>query len=606
MACGFIGHSALAQEGTGTGATSPSGTSPSGASSSFGSPSTPNPASPFGSPSAPTPATPTAPSFRTGEAPATPGGPNDRTGAAPGAASAFGTEQPGAGLNRTPPASFTVPGFYGRGSQQFVVGEGRLARPRFRYHGSLSTGYDDNVFQTPTHGPSAPEQKVQILVAPAVPTTNAFVTVPSGDPLVPDSDVLTEIPGSKAKFRTQTIPAVPAAERKSSWVTRASAGFDVQMANRRNLFTFDLDAGDNYYWDRPGKKSDYNGSVSLVYLRKLTGRAQFTMTLGANYQTEPDFSQPNQPTSNQGGSHLSVNAKADLSYRLTPRFSSVTSVSYTSLHAAEKTQRSGDYGETTFGTELRYLFSPRLTLLGELRYSSSMHQDDIAQDTTSYFLLVGGELTLTRRFSASVRLGETMQTYTEGGSKSSSPYLEATLDYRLARATTVQWNARYGFENSGNSHSQSTVARSGLVLTQIFSPRLQGSLSLNLIHNSISTTSEVAVTPVVAPTAAVAPTPAPTTPVDPNAPVDPAATPTATPAPSPTPAPKAAKPVVPRTKTIVTATTQDTIDATAGLHYTFDRHWSFNLNYTYTMSIGPQVTADYYRQQIFLGAEFQF
>ena len=81
---------------------------------------------------------------------------------------------------------------------------------------------------------------------------------------------------------------------------------------------------------------------------------------------------------------------------------------------------------------------------------------------------------------------------------------------------------------------------------------------------------------------------------------------TPAPAPTPTPTPKPAKPVVPKTKTVVLETVQDTVDATIGLHYTASRRWGFNLSYTYTMVIGPEDFNDYYRQQLFLGAEFQF
>ncbi len=526
----------------------------------------------------------------------------EQPGAAPGASSSFGNEQPGTGTNRPPPATFTVPGFYGRGSQQYVVGEGRLARPHFRFHTNVSTGYDDNVFQTPTHGPSQPEQKVQVLVTPEVPAHQELVTVPSGDALVPDEQVLTEVPGQKAKFRTQTIPGVPAAQRIASWVTRASGGWDMQFANRRNLFTWDLDVGDSYYWDRPGTKNDYNGTTSLVYLRKLSGRAQFTFSFNAAYQSQPDFSQPNQPTSNNVGSYLTYNSKADLSYRLTPRFSSVTSISYNGLGYQESTQQINDYRETTFGTELRYLWSPRFTLLGELRYTDSKHPQDSTQDTTTAFALIGGEWTLSRRFTAALRVGNSYETYTDTSSKASSPYLEGNLDYRLAKGTTVSWNARYGFENSGSANARTKVARTGLVLTQIFSPRLQGSLSVNLVHNETSTTSEVAETTTTDTTATaattVAPTPVPATTTD--------TTGTATPTPAPTPTPKPKATPVPKTRTVVLDTTIDTIDATLGFHYTMSRHWAFNLNYTYTMSLGPESTADYYRQQVFLGAEFQF
>jgi len=587
------GQMGVAQESTGgAGASSPGSTAPGGgASSSFGAPSTgsstnPSPgnlANPFAPESQPGTTSPV-PSFRTG------GGATQTTDpASAGATSNFGTEQSGA-TTRAAPASFSVPGFYGRGAQQYTVGEGRLARPRFRFTGSLSQGYDDNVLQTPTHPQFIPDQKVQVLVSPGSPATTMTVTVPSGDPAVPDSEQTVEVPAQPAKFRYERLPGTPAPERVGSFVTRSSVGWDVQLASRRNLFTFDLNVGNSYYWDRPGKKSDYNGSLSLIYLRKLTGRAQFTAAINVSYQSQPNFSQINAPTTNNRGNYLTANLKGDLSYRLTPRFSSVTSVAYSGLTFGEKSESSGNYGETTFGTELRYLFSPRLTMLGELRYSSTTYKENSELDKNTYFLLIGGELRLTRRFAASLRIGEALQTYTESGGKSSAPYLEGTLDYRLARGTTIQWNARYGYENASTADSEVIVARTGLSLTHIFSPRLQASLALNLVRSQNTTTTEVAV-----PTTETAtPTPTPST-TDPAAPTDPTAT-AATPE----------EVAPPETRSVTTETVQETIDATLGLNYTLSRRWSFNLSYTYTMAIGPVDTADYYRQQIFFGAEFQF
>lgn len=471
------------------------------------------------------------------------------------------------------PTSFTVPGFYGRGTQNFTVGEGRLARPRFRFSGNISVGYDDNVFQTPTHGVSTPTQKVQVQETAGSAAGSVQVLVPSGDPNVPDSVQTVQIPAVAPKFRTVTIPGVPEAPRTASWITRTDAKWDVQFASRRTLFTFDLGSGVDYYWNRPGKKQDYTGSLSMVYLRKLTGRAQFTAAVDASYQSEPDFSQPNQPTSNKVGSHLSANAKADFSYRLTPRFSTVTSVSYNTILYQEKAQTADNYGTTTFGTELRYLFSPRLTLLGELRYSSDSHDNSAALDTTSYYALIGGELSLSRRFTASLRLGEVVEEFSGSGDKESAPYLEATVNYRIAQQTILSWNGRYGFEEAGAPNTRTLVGRSGLQLTQIFTPRFQGVLSVNLLHSTATATSEI-----------------PNTVTTTNADGTTTTTPTGS----------------TRTHSVTTESVQDTVDASLGFYYTLDRHWSLNLTYSYTMVMGPESTFDYYRQRIFLGAAYQF
>jgi len=608
-------QTAPAQESTSTGSGTGSGSSSTGggASSSFGSPAPSTGGTPSTGTGSTLPGTTTgtrdpssmlsdspftgrsAPSFRTG-------GQTPANGT--GAASSFGEGQTDAPTQlRQAPTSFSVPGFYGRGPQQYTVGEGRLARPRFRTTLTVSQGYDDNVFQTPTNAKGTPDQEVKVLVRPATRSSIQYVTVPSGDPLVPDETTAVEVSGQKAKFQTTRIPGIPAPEREGSWVTRTELGFDVQFASRRSLFTFDLTAGNSYYWNRTGTKADNTASLAMVYLNKLSGRTQFTMALNTSYQSQPDFSVPNQPTSNNVGSYIPLNAKADLSHRLTPRFSGVASVSYNGIYYMEKSEQTGNYTETTFGTELRYLFSPRLTLLGEMRYSSQTHKNDSALDTNTTYLLAGGELTLTRRFTATLRLGEALQIFTEDGQSQSAPYGEATLSYRLTRGTTISWNGRYGYEVAGTADSRLLVGRTGLQLSHIFSPRLQGTLSLNLSHSVTETTSDVVVgatepTPTTTPEPAPAPAPAATA-------TDPTAAATGTQTASTTPA-EPAKPKKPKTERVTTESVQDTLDASLSFQYILSRRWTLSLNYSYTMVVGPEDTSDYYRQRVFLGAEYQF
>jgi len=585
------------------GTSSPAPGTPGGASSSFAQPSSPAvPATPAtgatGSGLGPAPATPGGAASTLPAGTTTEQGTNaaQATGAGSSASSFGSPDSSGGSQLREAPTTFNVPGFYGRGSQQFTVGEGRLARPKFRFTGNLSVGYDDNVFTTPTHPFSSPEQTVEVLVAPAQPASSRLVVVPSGDPNVPDSVQAEIIPATKPKFKAEHIPAVPAAQRIGTFVTRTDAKWDIQMASRRQLFTFDLGAGVDYYWDRPGKKEDYTGNLSMVYLRKLTGRAQFTFAVDMSYQSQPDFSQPNLPSSNRVGSYLNTNFKADLAYRLTPRFSTTTSLAYNTLTYVDGT--GSDYATTTFGTELRYLFSPRLTLLGELRYASDAHANEPAADTKTAYGLFGGELTLSRRFMASLRVGEAVQKFKQGGSSQSAPHVEATVNYKLGQTTTVSWNGRYGFEEAGAPNSTNLVARSGLQLTQIFSPRLQATLAVNLVHTDVkSTTTVSSSTPATSSSSNSSTTGTNST----------TGTTTSTGTASSTSGTRSSSNSTSiSTSSLTVEDIQDTIDATLGLYYTLDRHWSFNLSYTYTTVMGPVSTADYYHQRLFLGASYQF
>ena len=49
-----------------------------------------------------------------------------------------------------------------------------------------------------------------------------------------------------------------------------------QWANARELFTMDLRAGAEYYWNRETDPLEFNGSLAATYLRRITPRMQFT------------------------------------------------------------------------------------------------------------------------------------------------------------------------------------------------------------------------------------------------------------------------------------------------------------------------------------------
>ena len=483
---------------------------------------------------------------------ATGGGTNTGTGdngnAATGAASTFGDGPAGTKKPADAEASFSIPGGYGKPAQQFTAGEGRLARPKFRYTGSVSFGYDDNVFQAPTDS-GTPDRVVTVLASPG---TAARTEVGIG----PNGEVQTvTIPGTGPTMRKIVIPGGVGQPRIGSFLTRANVGFDVQFASRKTLFTFDIRTGADLYWDRPGKDVDYTGSVALMYLRRLTPRLQFTANVGASYQTQPDLTQVNTST-RQAGSYLSANSKTDLTYRLSPRVSVVASASYNALRYQEPAQQFGDYGETVFGTELRYLFSPRLTLLGEVRYSLISYDTNSARDARTVFLLVGGEVTLSRRFTSTVRLGANRRTFDESGGSATSPYGELTLNYQLAKATLVSFNGRYGFEAPPDAQSKLVSLRSGLNLVQSFSPRLRGTLGVNYVRQT-TTTMPVAVPPA-----------------------------TSTP------------PEV--------SSTTNTLDSTIGFEYNLTRNWTLNANYSYSREFGTNSFQDYYRNRVFVGAAYDF
>ena len=197
----------------------------------------------------------------------------------------------------------------------------------------------------------------------------------------------------------------------------------MQLFTRRSLFTADLNARLDHYWNRPSPadKDDYSGNLALAYLYRFTPRLQFTATGNVAYITQPDLTRINTPVRLGQGDLVNALARLNVSYRLTPRVSATVSAAENAILFTETTFGGTDSYETTFGTELQYLWRPRYTLLAEVRHTFIQFPDFQTRDARTETLLLGGELTLTSRLSASIRLGGSLRTFDNGGNTTASP-----------------------------------------------------------------------------------------------------------------------------------------------------------------------------------------
>ena len=303
----------------------------------------------------------------------------------------------------------------------------------------------------------------------------------------------------------------------------------------------------DYFWNRPKDKAEYNGSLAVRYLRRLTPRLQVSASVDASYLSQPDLTQINTPTTVGNGNYLTINSKLDLSYRWTPRFSTVSSLSYNQLSYEEATRQLGDYRILTFGTELRYLWSPRLTAVVEGRYSQTSYPNTAPLDSSSYYALVGFDFSLSRRAAGSLRVGESVRSFdhSEEGS-SAAPYLEATLNYQLGRASALSWGNRFGFEEPSSPTSEVLGLRSNLSVTHFFGPRVRGSLGINAIYRR--TTDDTA----------------------------------------------------------NFEANETTLDSNLSLLYTLTRFWTFNFTYSYTTVFTDPDDSNYFRNRVFAGFDYSF
>ena len=527
---------------------------------------------PAGGSSAGSGATESAPSGTTGSA-AAPAAETPPASSSAGAASSFGS--PGATPATTPtpasgadtgtgtgggggatkpsePVNFTVPGIAGKPSETLTVGTGRLAKPKFRFFGSIGIGFDDNIFGAPTHGFSSPERRMEVVVSPAVPAHfEQQVTFVAGG--IGPGDVLffqprfrnVFVPFRPAVTQEVVIPAVVPQTRDSSFVERANVGTQVQFASRRTLLTLDLRLGAENTDAKPRDQPEITGSMGLSFVHKFSGRLQWNAGVDGVYGSQPDLSRINAPGNVTGGSYLDLIARTGLQYRWTPRITTSASVTYHQLSYSQATEQSGDFTDLVFSADARYLFTPRFTMIGEVRYGTVSYTNSMARDSSSTYFLLGGDWIFNRRTTASVHAGAVLR-QSQSGQTSASPYLESNVGYRLGRASVLQWNSRYGFEEPGNASSKVLTLRTGLNYIYYFTPRLRATASGTLLY---STTSDLTTGDSVA---------------------------------------------------------QTTFDSALGFEYNIDRRWTLTGSYNFTTLFSDNSFADYYRNRLFLGLQYQF
>jgi hypothetical protein len=487
-------------------------------------------------------------------------------GEAPGPSSAFGSEGGGAPKEAAP--SYTIPGFYGLPGTTLTGGEGRLARPRFRFGVTVAQGYDDNIFQSPSDPQEIPD--LVVVVDPGTPDTVEFVQetkiigyrtrffggILKVVPITETKLVPKVIPGREPVTQTIKFPGYP--DRKGSLVSRAGLDADVQFFTRRSLFTADFQGQVDHYWDRPGPSGpdDFSGSLALAYLYSLTPRMQVSAAANIAYISQPDFTRINTPERLGASDIINALGRLNLAYRATPRLTVTASASQNAVIFTKKSSDpldvvgtaavNGDNFETTFGVEGRYLWNPRYTLLAEYRRSFIAYPDSPFLDATTDYALIGGEFRFTSRLTVTLRLGQTFRTFDESGSGSSSFYGESSVFYRLGPTSALQWNSRYGFEPPPNAESEQLTYRSALSYLRSFTPRLSLNASVAGFYSTV-------------------------------------------------------------TNDLLDIEQRDTnLSLSLSLDYRMSRHLTLNANFTYYKTFSQNSNLEYDRSRLFIGGEYAF
>ena len=377
----------------------------------------------------------------------------------------------------------------------FTPGQGRFDRKPLSFSTSVQQGYDDNIYSS------------------------------SGSPL------------------QQPI--------KGSMLTVLSQGMDLLLSQSRLGLSLGANVGGQYYWDRSGDQLTPNGGLNLLFGYKITPRAQFSAVVNAIYTNQPTNSFQNGLTQSNGKGYLAVNSKFDLLYQWAPRFSTDTFYSANGTAYQSSSDKANNCLNQTVGQSLRYSLSKLVTGVLEGRYESLTFDttlNSISRDSNTFYLLTGADVTLSRRFSGSFRVGDSIRNYSGGDQgSSSSPYGEASMSYALSKVSTMTLNGRYGFDDGSSSSTQkSKSTRVGLTYSQILSAKLRGTLGMNYSHIDDSQTNSA------------------------------------------------------------TSAHQDSIDGTAGLQYALSDKFTLFGNYTHTRRTSADPLQEYTKNLYFLGASYQY
>jgi hypothetical protein len=466
------------------------------------------------------------------------------------------TPAPESSAAKLPPSeapAVTAPSFYGAPRQILTPGQGRFARPRYRYSVSMGIGFDDNTQQTPDREDIADQVVRQVI--PAEPEVAVFQEVrePTGKQIFLGGAFRPEFrtvqkkvvlrPAQPEQVIETPIPGFEFAERNASIVSKLDGHVDVQWANARELFTMDLRAGAEYYWNRDKDPLEFTGSLGATYVRKLGPRMSFSGNASLSYQSQPDYSQVNVVDTPGSTSYFVGNVKLDLTYRWASHFSTVTSVTGSSI-MYQGAQTGGSYYEVGLGNEFRFVQSPHTTWVIETRYSQLKYLESVDGAISTLFLLLGSDWTMSRRLRMTVRLGEALRSF-EAGGKASSPYGELGVIYQPSRRDQFSLTGRYGFEQTRTASEESIVSRISAAYTRTFNPRFSGSLSANYVRSAI-------------------------------------------------------------TNALNVENTNTVYDASLVLQYMFTRRFSMNARYSYTLSKTTQGFSDYDRSRFFLTGEYEF
>jgi hypothetical protein len=276
--------------------------------------------------------------------------------------------------------------------------------------------------------------------------------------------------------------------KEGSWFTNSGLSASYDFGDSRTRLNLQAGVGFTYFFDDihvqgvTSHQYDIDTSLKLVVSHKASPRLTLSLDAFIAYESEPDFAVA-QGVNTRAGNYFITQDKFTANYLWSPRFATATSYTLGAIHYDDDTVGLfQNRWENTFGNEFRFLVAPTTTLVAEYRFELITYQTgDLSSQT--HFALAGFDHTFDPRLNVSVRGGAEFRDYESDGSKI-GPYFESTLNYTVAKQTTVSWTNRYAIEEPDALVSQgSNTFRTGLSAKHDFTPKISATLGVYYEHD---------------------------------------------------------------------------------------------------------------------------
>ena len=262
-----------------------------------------------------------------------------------------------------------------------------------------------------------------------------------------------------------------------------------------------------YYFDAPEGIDDLNSQsrVSVSMIHRFSERVRFVSRNFVANELEPDYSY-GLASSRRSSEFMSWSTDNSLGYRWTERFGTYTGVRFSgSSYDDDASGNLSDRMNWQVYEQLRYQYSPQTVLIAEYRYGQTL-TDSIASESTDQYFLVGADHRFSPNTIGTVRTGAQLRDV-DGGSSTTSPYLEFALNSQINSQLRVGAFMRYGMEGDDTvltprpftteqfNYDERNTFRLGVTGTYLISPDLSLNSGVDFIQSNYDAGRQVAPLP---------------------------------------------------------------------------------------------------------------